>query len=59
MKAVAARVERDADDLLRLYTLCGFNSVEEAMDCVESYYPPHLLPPKTGFLLQELLGEPR
>lgn len=57
MKAVAARAERDANDLLRLYQLCGFDSIEEAMDCVERYYPAHLLPPKTGFLLEELLGE--
>jgi hypothetical protein len=56
MKAVAARAERDANDLLRLYQLCGFDSVEEAMDCVERHYPSHLLPPKTSFFLQELLG---
>jgi hypothetical protein len=57
MKAVAARIERDAGDLIQLYRLCGFTSVEEALDCVESYYPPHLLPAKTAFLLRELLGE--
>lgn len=55
MKAVAARVERDAADLIRLYQLCGFTSVDDALDCVQRYYPPHLLPPKTGFLLHELL----
>lgn len=57
MKAVAARVERDANDLLQLYRLCGFSSVAEALDCVEQYYPPHLLPPKTAFLLRELLDD--
>ncbi|WP_018349242.1 DUF6036 family nucleotidyltransferase [Longispora albida] len=56
MKAAAARIERDARDLLQLYALCGFSSVEEALDCVEEYYPAHLLPPKTAFLLRELLS---
>ena len=56
MKAVAARVERDADDLQRLYLLCGFGSVEEALECVEEFYPPHLLSPKTEFLVRELLA---
>jgi Nucleotidyltransferase of unknown function (DUF6036) len=55
MKAVAARVERDATDLITLYRLCGFASVEEALDNVAAHYPPHLLPPKTEFLLRELL----
>ncbi|WP_026929469.1 DUF6036 family nucleotidyltransferase [Glycomyces tenuis] len=56
MKAVAARVERDAEDLVTLYRLCGFASVDEALACVEETYPPHLLPPKTEFLVRELLG---
>lgn len=56
MKAMAARVERDADDILRLYRLCGFTSVEDALDCVERYYPAHLIPPRTSFVLSEMLG---
>lgn len=56
MKAVAARIERDASDLLHLYRLCGFASVEEALECVEQHYPPHLIPPKTAFVLAELLS---
>jgi len=56
MKAVAARVERDAEDLLTLYRLCGFASADEALTCVGETYPPHLLPPKTEFLVRELLG---
>ena len=57
MKAAAARVDRDADDLRVLYELCGYASVHDALDDVSSVYPPDLLPPKTRFLLQELLGE--
>ncbi|GAA4909221.1 DUF6036 family nucleotidyltransferase [Stackebrandtia albiflava] len=56
MKAMAARVERDATDLLALYRLCGFASVEEALDCISDHYPPHLISPRTGFLVRELLG---
>lgn len=56
MKAVAARAERDADDLMTLYRLCGFASVDEALDSAAAHYPPHLLPPKTEFLLRELLA---
>jgi hypothetical protein len=55
MKAVAARVERDASDLQILYRLSGFASINEALDSVAAHYPPHLLPPKTEFLLREIL----
>jgi len=55
MKAAAARMERDAEDLQFLYRLCGFRTVTEALDCVTDHYPPHLLTPKTEFLLRELL----
>lgn len=55
MKAVAARVGRDTDDLLHLYRLGGFASVDEALECVEQHYPPHLVPAKTAFVLHELL----
>lgn len=55
MKAAAARIERDAEDLQFLYRLCGFRSIDEALDCVTNHYPPHLLTPKTEFLLRELL----
>lgn len=56
MKALAARIERDANDLLHLYRLCGFASLTEALECVAQHCPPHLVPPKTTFILHELLG---
>jgi hypothetical protein len=56
MKAVAARVGRDSDDLRQLYGLAGFGSVEEALDSVAEHYPPHLLSPKTEFIVRELLS---
>ncbi|HEX9890344.1 MAG TPA: hypothetical protein VGA69_12745 [Nitriliruptorales bacterium] len=55
LKALAARVERDAGDLIALYPLCGFATVDEALDAIDRAVPPQLIPPKTRFLLQELL----
>lgn len=57
MKAVAARVDRDAPDLRRLYELSGFANLEEALDHVHENVPARLITPKTQFLLQELLSE--
>lgn len=56
LKALASRVDRDAADLVTLYRLCGFGSVDDALDHVEATTPAGLLGPKTQFLLRELLG---
>jgi hypothetical protein len=58
MKVLAARVERDEDDLRLLYERSGFTSVEEALDHVESTYPHQPIPIRAQFLLQELFGPP-
>jgi hypothetical protein len=54
MKVLAARVERDADDIETLYRLSGFRTVEEALDHVQSLYPHRPVPPRAQYLLQEL-----
>jgi Nucleotidyltransferase of unknown function (DUF6036) len=54
MKMLAARVERDADDIEALYRLSGFGSVEEALDHVQSLYPHQPVPPRAQYLLLEL-----
>jgi len=54
MKVLAARVERDEDDIQVLYRLCGFGSVEEALDHVQQIYPYQPIPPKAQYLLHEL-----
>jgi hypothetical protein len=54
MKMLAARVERDEDDIQLLYELCGFRSVTEALDDVQLHYPYQTIPPKAQYLLQEL-----
>lgn len=57
LKALAARVDRDAADLITLFRLCGFGDVDEALHHVERHAPSALLQPKTEFLLRELLTE--
>jgi hypothetical protein len=54
MKVLAARVERDVDDIEVLYRLSGFRAVEEALDHVQSLYPHRPVPPRAQYLLQEL-----
>lgn len=55
LKALAARVDRDAGDLVTLYRLCGFRDVEDALHHVQRHAPAALLLPKTEFVLRELL----
>lgn len=57
MKALAARVDRDAGDLQLLYRVCGFADVDDALDHVATTATAGLLQPKTEFLLRELLEE--
>jgi len=57
MKALAARVDRDARDLQWLYQLCGFTSVADALDHLERTAPAAWLTTKSRFLVQELLQE--
>lgn len=54
MKLLAARVERDTDDIRALYKMCGFETAEDGMALVEQAYPTAIIPPRTQFLLQEL-----
>ena len=56
LKALAARVDRDARDLVTLFDLCGFRDVDDALDHVQRHAPAALLQPKTEFLLRELLS---
>lgn len=39
MKLLAARVERDEDDIRALYKLCGFSTSEQGLDLVRTMYP--------------------
>jgi hypothetical protein len=54
MKILAARVDRDQDDIRALYQLCGFTTAEEGLDLLETTYPGHVIAPRAQFLLQEM-----
>lgn len=54
MKVAASRVERDVDDIVALYRLSGFASVDEALGHVADVYPHIKLEPRAQFLLEEL-----
>jgi hypothetical protein len=54
MKLLAARVDRDQDDIRALYELCGFTSAEEGLRLLETIYPSHVIAPRAQLLLQEM-----
>lgn len=56
MKLLAARVERDADDIELLLQLSGISEVEEALDLVEAAYGTGCVPVKTALLLEAILS---
>ncbi len=57
MKLLASRAQRDKDDIVHLYELCGFTTVNEGLDLLEQYYPQRLILPRVQLLLQELLQD--
>lgn len=58
MKCVSARFDsHDLDDTKFLLAHLGIRSVEEASRMIEQYYPRKVIPAKTQFLLEELLGK--
>jgi hypothetical protein len=54
MKLLAARLDRDQDDIRTLYELCGFTTAEEGLQLVEASYPSYVIAPRVQFLLQEM-----
>jgi hypothetical protein len=57
MKLFAAR-DQDVEDIAFLYRLCGFTTVEEGLDRLESVYPGRQIAPKVQFLLEEYFADP-
>jgi len=55
-KLLASRVSRDEDDILLLYELCQFTTVDEGLDLLERYYPGRPVETKVHFFLEELLA---
>jgi hypothetical protein len=54
LKIMAARVERDADDIAALFKLCGFTTADQALDLVQRTYPELRVQPKVQYLLEEI-----
>lgn len=57
-KLLASRVSRDEDDILLLYDLCGFTTVDEGLAVLADYYPGRPVEAKVQFFLEELLARP-
>jgi len=56
MKSISARFDsNDLDDIRFLLRHLEIESVEEAFQMIEAYYPRSAIPAKTQFLLEELL----
>lgn len=58
MKCVSARFDsHDRDDALFLIRYLDLRKAEAVFRIVETYYPRRMIPPKTRFLVEELLGD--
>ena len=57
MKCISARFDsHDRDDVEFLLKYLKLKEVKEVFSIIEKYYPHSQIPPKTQFLLEELLG---
>lgn len=60
MKCVAARYDTaDRGDVEFLIRHLGLTTPDEVFDVISRYYPRHLVPAKTRFLVEEMLETPR
>lgn len=57
MKLLAVRAGADTEDIAALYRLSGLTTVEEGLDLVRTAYPGVTLPPKTQYLLAEIVEQ--
>ena len=57
MKSISARWDTsDRDDLVFLLRFLKIASPREVFSIIENFYPQALIPAKTKFLIEELLG---
>ncbi len=57
MKVMAARVERDEDDIRRLFEVCGLRTARQGLELVEELYPSLEIQPKVRYLLEEMFPD--
>lgn len=58
MKVLAARIDRDADDIRLLADTLGLTTADEVLDVVESFYPTHLIEIRVRYAIEEILADP-
>jgi hypothetical protein len=56
-KLLASRASRDEDDILFLYGLCGFTTVDVGLYLVQLHYGNRPVEAKVRFMLEELLAK--
>ena len=56
MKAAAARIEEDTEDLELLAQLLGITTSTQALDLTERFYNRSRLSAKTQFIIQEMFS---
>ena len=56
MKVFAARVDRDAADILFLARECGLTTGDAVLDMAESYFAGRPVPPKVHLMVEELFN---
>lgn len=56
MKLLAARAGIDTADIVFLYGICGFTTVDEGLRLVESAYAGLEVPPRTRYMLEEIVA---
>ena len=57
MKAAAARIEEDTDDLRILAGMLSITTADQALDLVERFYDRARLAPRSQFVVQELFEQ--
>ena len=57
MKAAAARIEEDTDDLRILAGMLGITTADQALDLVERFYDRARFAPRSQFVVQELFEQ--
>jgi hypothetical protein len=57
LKVLAARQDRDADDLRELAALCGVTSAQQVLEIAERYVGEARLAPKARFIVEELFAD--
>jgi len=58
MKCVSARFDsHDKDDVIFLIRYLRLRKPDEVFDVISSYYPKRLVPAKTRFLVEEIMGQ--